>query len=315
MFQPAVIQSGWMFGLGAALRLLALLVLLCGCTTPSTPVSKPRPTAAPVAILLSDRLAVYEQVADALRARLTHTRTYALDGDERKARDAVAELQAKAPILVVAIGSLAARVAPQLSDRPVVFCLDFTPVTARPLSSNIRGVQAVPPAFKQLQAWKMLDPRLQRVTLITGRGRGEFAREAQAAARRLGIELDHLDVQSDRELLYAIKRIDPDVWGVWLVPDNRVLSSAVLREALAYMLRQGKQTLVFNSQLLEYGGLISVEADPRDVADRVLEQLREPRSMPRVAPLRRARTVINIEIAKQLGLVIPPAMEGGLYVF
>jgi len=102
---------------------------------------------------------------------------------------------------------------------------------------------------------------------------------------------------------------------VWLVPDNRVLSSGVLREALAYMLRQGKQTLVFNSQLLNYGGLISVEADPQDVAERVLEQLRAPRSMPREAPLRRARTVINTEIAKQLGLVIPPAMEGGLYVF
>jgi putative tryptophan/tyrosine transport system substrate-binding protein len=322
MFQPAVIEPRRLLGLGV-LRLLAVVVLLGGCTTPGTPVSKTPPTpvskpavtAAPVAILVSDQLAVYEQVADMLNARLTHTRTYVLDGDERKARAVIAKLHAKDQSSVVAIGSLAARVAPQLSEWPVVYCLDFTPATVRAHLSTMRGVQAAPPAFKQLQAWKMLDPRLRRITLITGRDRGEFVREAQAAARRLGIELDHLGVQSDRELLYAVKRLDSEVRGVWLAPDNRVLSAGVLREVLAYTLRQGKQTLVFNSQLLKYGALISVEADPQDIAERVLEQLRAPRSMPRVAPLQRARTVVNTEIAKQLGLAVPPAMKKGLYVF
>lgn len=300
-------QSRFRTGVSGLLALFAL----AGCTTVSISISKPAKTRAPVAILVSDRLGMYAQVADALGARLIHKRTYELDGNERKARGVVADLDASA---VIAIGSLAARVAPRASEQPVVYCLDFTP-PAGALSANMRGVQAVPPPFKQLQAWKMLDPMLHRVTLITGRGKEAFVRKAQAAARRLDIELDHLNVQSDRELLYAVKRIGLNVQGLWLAPDNRVLSAEVLREVLAYALRQGKQTLVFNSQLLRYGGLISVEADPQDVVERVLEQLRTPGAMPRVVPLQRARVVINTKIAEQLGLVVPPAMEDGSYVF
>lgn len=298
-----------------AVCLLALSGL-AGCATAPVPVAQPAATTVPVAILVSNRAAMYAEVADALGARLAHARTYELNGDERKARGIVANLHAKDARSVVAIGSLATRVAAQLHGRSVVYCLDFAPSGAAGApSANMRGVQAVPPPFKQLAAWKMLDPQLRRVTLITGRGREAFARKARAAARRLDIDLGHLEVQSDRELLYAVKRIDADVRGVWLAPDNRVLSAEVLREALAYALREGKQTLVFNSQLLRYGGLISVEADPQDVAERVLAQLRASQGVPRVAPLQRARAVINTEIARQLGLAVPPAMEDGLYVF
>lgn len=298
--------------LSAAPFLLAAIAWLGGCATPTPPVSTPEPV--PVAILVSDRLAVYQQVADALGARLDRVRVYALDGDEDKARRVIAQLRAHPGNPVVAIGSLATRVAPRLSDRPIVFCLDFTPVDRRSAGAGMRGVHATPPAFKQLQAWKMLDPRLRDVTLITGFGKNEFAREARAAGRRLEMEVDHIEVQSDRELLYAVKHMASGAQGLWLAPDNRVLSSRVLREVLAHSVRYGRQTLVFSPQLLDLGALISVEGDPEDIAERVLEQLRAADS-PHMLPLRRVRTRINMEIAEQLGLAVPVAMQGGLYVF
>jgi ABC-type uncharacterized transport system substrate-binding protein len=308
----AVIRRRFRLGV---LNLLASVVL-AGCATAPIPVLKPAPTTAPVAILVSDKAAMYAQVADALGTRLAPAHTYELNGDERKARDVLADLHATDTRSVVAIGSLATRAAAQLSGSAVVYCLDFARSgTPSVRSANMRGVQAVPPPFKQLTAWKMLDPSLRRVTLITGRGKESLARQARAAAQRLHIELDHLDVQSDRELLYAVKHLGPDVRGVWLAPDSRVLSAEVLREVLAYALRQGKQTLVFSSQLLRYGGLLSVEADPQDVAERVLAQLRAPQGAPRVAPLERARAVVNSEVARQLGLAVPPTMEDGLNVF
>ena len=301
-----------------AALLLAVTAWLGGCVTPpvsTTEKLQPKPEPVAVVILVSDALAAYRQVADALGARLERVRVYALDGDRDKAQQVIAQLRQSPAVPVVAIGPLAARLASQLSDRPIVFCLDFMPDDRRPAEAGMRGVHTMPPALKQLEAWKMLDPRLERVVLITGSGNGEFTREASAAGRRLGVQVNYIEVQSDRELLYAAKHMLSDAQGLWLAPDNRVLSSQVLREVLAYSIREGKQTLVFNPQLLDLGGLVSVEGDPDDIAARVLEQLRATRDVPRMLPLQRAVIRINMEVANQLGLAVPVAMQGGLYVY
>jgi ABC-type uncharacterized transport system substrate-binding protein len=294
--------------LGIVVASLALATaLLNGCASV-------QPSSTPVAILVSDRLSVYKQVTDALTARLTHGRVYALDGDQRKAQSLLAKLRDDGNVAIVAVGPLATRVALKSSVRPLVYCQDFH-VNQTAATDRVRGVRAAPAAQKQLQAWKMLEPRLRRITMISGRGTSDFAREAATSARQLGIRLDYVEVQSDREFLYAAKRIAADVQGLWFAPDNDVLSSDVLREALAYNTRQGKQTLVFSAQLLEFGALLSVEGEPQDIADRVVEQLQAARTAPTTVPLRRAKARINIEVANQLGLVVPAAMQAGVYVF
>lgn len=285
---------------------VAALVSGCVSDVPKSP---------PVAILVSDRLAAYQEVAGALHARLAQAPVYALDGDAPRAREVIDKLREDQTATVITIGPLATRAAMRLTGRSIVYCQDFSADDARAPQPFVRGVRATPPPLKQLQAWKALDPRLRRVTLVSGAGLGDFVRGAQAAAQQLKVELDHIEVHSDRELLYVVKRLEGDVQGLWFAPDNRVLSADVLREALAYTMRQGKQTLVFNAQLLSLGALLSVESDPDDIAERVLEQLRAGANSPRLASLQRARVTINTKIAGQLGLVVPVAMQAGLYVF
>jgi ABC-type uncharacterized transport system substrate-binding protein len=300
---------------GAAFRLTPAIVIvslvaaawLSGCATLE-------PSSTPVAILISDRLSAYQQVGDALTSRLPRGRVYALDGDPRRAQAVTAKLREDGNLAVVAVGPLATRVAMKSSVRPLVYCQEFH-VDETTTQGTVRGVSATPSAQKQLQAWKMLEPRLRRIAMIGGRGMTEFAREAVASARRMGIRLDYIEVQSDRELLYAAKRVEPGVQGLWFTPDSQVLSADVLREVLAYNVRQGKQALVFSAQLLELGALLSVEGDPQEIAERVVEQLQAGRAAPSIVPLRRAKARINIEIANQLGLAVPPAMRAGVYVF
>lgn len=305
-------SRGAAFRLTPAVVIIALALvtalLVSGCATFQS-------DSTPVAILVSDRVSAYQQVADALSARLGHGRVYALDGDQRKAQAVIAKLREGGNVAVIAVGPLATRLAMKSSLRPLVYCQDFKVDEAGAAQSRVRGVGATPSAQKQLQAWKMLEPRLRRVTMISGKGMTEFAREAVTSARQLGVRLDYIQVQSDRELLYAAKRIEPDVQGLWFTPDSHVLSADVLREALAYNIRQGKQTLVFSAQLLDLGALLSVEGDPQEIAERVVEQLQAPRAAPSVVPLRRAKASINIEVASQLGLAVPAAMRSGVYVF
>lgn len=292
-------------------------VVLAGCAAvgPREQPAPPPPAPTPdTAILISDRIGPYQQVADALRARLARATVHVLNDSPATHHEVIRRLREDEGVRVIAIGPPATRAAASLAGR-VVFCQYFYPDLNDGVTRGMRGVRATPPALKQLQAWKLLDPRLRRVLLVAGPGGREFVREAEAAAARLGIELDVNRVASDRELRYVTKHLATEVQGIWLLPDHRVLSIEALRETLAHALRHGRQTLVFNQQLLEYGGLLSAEGDPEDIAERVLEQLRAGDAAPLIAPLTRARVFVNVRVAEQLGLEVPEPFRGGMHVF
>jgi ABC-type uncharacterized transport system substrate-binding protein len=175
--------------------------------------------------------------------------------------------------LVVSIGLPAARVARGLSGKRVVFCQVFNYEDTDLVTSWMIGVAATPPVNEQFRVWKQLSPRLKRVGVITGKSLRGLMEEAQAAARENGLELVHVEVRSDKETLYAYKQLVPKIQGLWLVPDNRVLSREVIRDVMAHSVREGKQVAVFSHQLLALGGLVSAESGYADIAEQVLERL------------------------------------------
>jgi ABC-type uncharacterized transport system substrate-binding protein len=132
----------------------------------------------------------------------------------------------------------------------------------------------LPPAELQFRAWKKLDPGLQRVGVITGPDHEDLIARARGAAQRQGIVLEHRVVHSDKEMLFAFKRLTPDIQGLWLLPDDRVLSRRVLRELMAYSTKHQRQVVVFHPELLRLGGLMSVGSVDADVAARVIDALR-----------------------------------------
>lgn len=298
-----------------SLSLGALVLFLAGCGLPILP-DDPSATSR-VDIVVSDDLPAYEGVADSLFRRLSPApRVHRLRRSAEALQGLVSALQAGGRGPVVAIGPEAMQAAARVSDRPMVFCQVYHYEIAA--VAAFQGVKATPPAAKQFRAWKLLDPRLKRVALVTGPDSRELAAEARAAAKQAQLELAHVEVRSDKELLYAVKRLDASIQGIWVAPDRRVLSAEVLREALSHSVRQGKSVLVFSPQLLPYGALLSVEGEHEDVAERVLAQLRrlEDGSPPaRVLALTRARVEVNPLVARHLGLAVPPAFQGGTRVF
>jgi hypothetical protein len=103
--------------------------------------------------------------------------------------------------------------------------------------------------------------------------------------------------------------------GLWLVPDNRILSVEVIRDMMAFGMRQGKQLAVFNHELLGLGGLVSTESGYSDIAEQVLERVRQAQQHAGVPgepviPLSKANIRINKIMAGRLNLSIPPALRG-----
>lgn len=253
-----------------ATAVLAGLLGACAAPRVATPpgaVAPAAPAHPELLILESSDAPVYARVtAELLRVwpGKTQVETLAANGPAVTSR----VRQSRAP-LVAAIGLPAALAARGLRDKRVVFCQVFNYRGHRLLSARMKGVEALPPPTQHFAAWQSVSPQLKRVALVTGPGFDNLLADARGAAAAHGITLSHGVVNSDLEALYAFKRLGPDIQGLWLLPDNRILSVKLLREVLTLAKRQGIEVLVSNPELLRLGARLSVEADPADVARQV----------------------------------------------
>jgi ABC-type uncharacterized transport system substrate-binding protein len=268
-------------------------------------------------VLLSDATPAYANVAAEIeRRRPGAVDTVNLATDAVRAKALRARLAEPKPPTVIAIGLPAAKFARQLGAGRLVFCQVFNYEDAGLAGRGVRGVSATPPVREQFRYWKLLSPSLRRVGVVSGPALPALLAEARAAARDQHLELVHAPARSDRELLAAFKRLAPKVDGFWLLPDNRVLSREAVRDLLAYAKHASKQVLVFTPELLGLGALLSAEADPGDVAERVLVVAGSaPRrgGAPTVVPLTRARIRINATVAAWFNLTITPPLQGLVY--
>lgn len=242
-----------------------------------------------VLVIESGEAAGYRAVADAVESAL------AADYDvTRLTLSSAAEPAGLAggpePAAAVTIGVRALELAARELDVPIVFCQVFGYDLALAAAPNVYGVAPLPPLDLQLEAWKGVADGLSEVGVVVSVRHEGLVAEARAAAADAGIELHARYATSDREALYLFKRLVPSIDGLWLFPDNDVLSPAVIREMLEYGRRHDVHTLVFNASLLEWGADVNVRAPPHDVAAAVKRVLHAATNgaggaLPPVSPL------------------------------
>lgn len=282
---------------------------------PPPPPPEPQRYDLKVAVLLTSRAPAFEEVALALADELNDVEIYDLSDRSlpvRDAFDAIRESQAGA---IVAVGLRAALHARDFATVPVVFSQVFNVVDNDLVQDHMRGVAVIPPLERQLDAWRKLSPELGSVGAIVGAGHEILLDEAGAAAAAHGVEFHHRVAASDRETLYLFTRMVPDIDGFWLFPDNRILSSSVLREMLDYAARHGVQVAVFNDALLELGAALSATADARDIATTVGAILAELETgtlqqVPPISPLSEIRIRLNGRLKRRLQLAEGQAAGG-----
>jgi ABC-type uncharacterized transport system substrate-binding protein len=314
-------QLPWNRGLFAfsgrkSLWTFCLLMTFCtplgGClTTQKTPVPG-------IAIIVSDNSPAFVGVQHEIGKKFSQrVETYTL-GDENRNSTVRKKIQSSDLPVIVTIGLPAARLAQGLSGKKVIFCQVFNYEDTELVTPWMKGVSATAPVREQFRVWKALNPKLTRVGVITGKNLQGLMEEAQAASREYQIRLDHVEARSDKETLYAYKQLSPKIQGLWLVPDNRVLSRDVIRDIMAHSVKAGNQVAVFGRELLGLGGLISAETSYADIAEQVLtrvRQVQEASGVPGapVIPLTRTVIKINTVMAKRLNLKIPGTLRGMVY--
>jgi putative ABC transport system substrate-binding protein len=271
--------------------------------------------AADVAIVKSSDAPGWRAAVDAIRrVAAGHTFTeHDLRNDRATAEAVLAGLKGR-PVIVVAMGPLAAQLArTALPDTPLVFCMVQEPQKLGLLPApGVTGVALAIPVKNQIAAFRMVNPRGVRIGVIfSPENTGRLVEDAVKAAPILRVVMSPKPVASEREIPAALRELlaGDTVDALWIPPDPLLLGDESRRYLLAETLKAGKPVYTFSASLVAEGALasngpdlVSIGEQAGDLVNRLAagERGRIELLVPR------AELVVNKKIASKLKIEIPP---------
>ncbi len=293
-----------------ALALRYLLIAWLACL--------PLAARADLIIVASDDKGAVAAATRALQAAYSgRIELHNLAGSRAREGEIVQAVQGSGVPQVVAVGLLAAQVARQrFAGKQVVFCQVLNVEEFSLVAPWMKGVSGIPSLARQFGAWKQLDPNLRRIGVVTGPHARYMVEQAELAARALGLELEHVQVSSDRAVLPALQALrERRIQGLWLAPDSAILSQRTILDVMAYSVKHNIEVLAFSPALLKEGALLSATADIDELAQLVLERLKRAGPGPQqvageaLSALPGARISISAQAAGRFGLAIPSKLK------
>jgi putative tryptophan/tyrosine transport system substrate-binding protein len=292
-----------------------------------------QPANLPTIGVLGSDSAAWNHLVSALMQRLRElgyieNRTVAIEyrwteGRNERYAAMAAELVGLKADIIVALGTpaiVAARKATAII--PIVFPIASDPVgdglvasLARP-GGNVTGLSNQQPelAGKRLEILREVVPGLRQLAVLAN-GHNPTAilnvGEVQAAAPKLGLEVNTCDVKGADDIAPAIDQITGRTQALYVVGDSLVFDNQVQINTLALDARL--PTMFPQREYVEVGGLISYGTRFPDLFRRAAEMIdkilrgAKPADIPVEQPTK-FELVINLKTAKVLGLEIPPTL-------
>jgi putative ABC transport system substrate-binding protein len=226
--------------------------------------------------------------------------------------------------VIVAVGGRATQDAQQATRTiPIVMSVVIDPLgsglvasLARP-GGNVTGltIMASDLVGKQFEVLKEVVPKVSRVALLwnpANPGSAPQLREAEAAARALGVRLQALEARTPQEIDSAFAAMTRERAGALVVLGDAIFLNQ--RKQLAELAAKKHLPAVYTlREHADAGGLMSYGANPLDLerraatfVDKILKGAK-PADLPVEQPTK-FELVINLKTAKALGLTIPQSL-------
>lgn len=232
---------------------------------------------------------------------------------EQEAADIVREVHRMKPALILAIGRDGLAKVRSVKDIPIVYLMVLNPQRLTAGNDNITGVSMQLPAEKQLAALQKVLPQVKKVGVLYDPAKsGAFFRDAQAAARTLGIELLTREVHEAKDALVALQGMKGKVGAFWMLPDASVVTPETVDMLLLSSIENNIPVFTFSEKYVEMGALLSLEIDPYDLGKQAGEMAKkvlagtDVRDIPPV-DARNAVVTINLKVARKLGIQVNSA--------
>jgi len=293
---------------------LAVFLSVCAIANPAA--------AARVAVLMSAKVPEYEEAFRGFKEATAHqiVATYDMDGDVDRGRKYLAEIEAKVkPDLIFAVGSWALQaVVGRQTSVPVVYAMVLNPPSIIGADArNVTGASMNIPVEQPIRLLKQLGPQIKRIGVIFNRARtGNLVRRAQAVARDEDLELVTREISSAKDVVAALQSFQDGIDALWIVPDETVLSQAVVQEMLLFSYRRKIPLLGVSDRHAQMGALFALSFASGEDIGRQAGELAQAILGGRAAadvPSTNARKLfltVNLKAAQKLGLDVPPAILG-----
>ena len=229
----------------------------------------------------------------------------------------------KVDVIVVRGGEATKAVQSATRTIPIVMSMVMDPVgsgivpsLARP-GGNVTGTSFMAPDLvgKQLEVLKEVVPTVSRVALLrqpTNPASADYLREAEAAARILGVRLQTLDARNPQEIDSAFQAMIRERAGALLIFPDALFGTH--RRRIAELAAKRRLPAIHGgTDYADAGGLMVYSPNTLDLelravtyVDKILKGAK-PADLPVEQPTK-FELVINLKTAKALGLTIPQTL-------
>ena len=193
----------------------------------------------------------------------------------------------------------------------------LVPSLARP-GGNITGLSMMAPDLvgKQLELLKVVVPNVSRVALLynpANPGSAPQVREAEVAARALGVQLHLLEARGPQEIDRAFAAMTSERVGALVVLVDAILGLNQRSQIVALAAERRLPAVYGIREYAEAGGLLVYSASQLDVerraalyVDKILKGAK-PGDLPVEQPTK-FQLILNLKTAEALGLTLPPTL-------
>ncbi len=170
------------------------------------------------------------------------------------------------------------------------------------------------PLGRFLSLAKALVPGLHAISTVLSKGQSWRKPRIQQAARRLG-DAAHIIIVPDRlhAIFSAFRFVLPGTDALIEFPDETVYNAVTLPTILLRTIHYGVPIISYAPAYVQAGALAAVYTTPAEFSGQTLAWIRHlsaaPASLPRPAYPSRFKLFLNRNIARTLGITLPPIHE------
>jgi putative tryptophan/tyrosine transport system substrate-binding protein len=168
------------------------------------------------------------------------------------------------------------------------------------------------PLERAVQLLRLALPQHLRIGVLFGPDSASLRPALGRALAVRGLKLVAQTVADGEEDLYpALRAVLDDADLLLALPDRQVFQSANMRNILLAAYRRRVPVLSYSSAHVRAGALLSLHTEPADVARQVASALRQwlaGHGLPAPGLAASASVAVNDQVARSLGLSLPPAL-------
>lgn len=244
--------------------------------------------------------------------------TFTLNKEHQLDEDDLADIKAKRPAAILAIGSSALT---EILNRKPPMPVLFTAVTEKPASASpAAGVLMSIPMDRQLEILLKIAPGVKSIGVIYNPAKTQyFVDDLNHAARARGVTVNAVVASSDREAVKDLDTLFPTVDAYILAPDLTVHSETLEKAAGIASAKLKKPVVGFKGAQLGNGILFATEMDPgemgRQAGELTHDLLNGKKPANPYVPVKKFKLILNPKVADQMGLKIPPQVASGATIY